>query len=304
MSGMHARRKLYTEEFPSFTSTFFVPMKFMKTLQSVCPSMMEKYPRLETILPRCVGSKAKHWRCCCVCVKRKTRWTSPNQNQTAKPQTIIARIVANQNWNFLISKIRGRLSSSRVQPIVSWSSRQPWRSFGRRKVVFVRPSCERSMRHPWPFFSPQVSQQRLGTSSRPHGSIDQLCSTFGQASISTPSKLVGRQHAWLCRMVVGHPRKPWVSPKRRHHGRFCGESCHGRSCRRFLMEHGNGKDLLGLGCIGSSFGGRHGTLASHGRTLQRYWGPRIAQPRSFGHSATVLQQCLPADQEGDPCHRS
>lgn len=81
------------------------------------------------------------------------------------------------------------------------------------------------------------------TSSPPRGSACQLCSTSFPALVLALSALEVRPCVSFYRRVEEHPRKLLGAPLQLHREQSCEGSCRARSCRKYGMERGSGRDL-------------------------------------------------------------
>ena len=88
-----------------------------------------------------------------------------------------------------------------------------------------------------------TSQPHPCTSSPPRDSACQLCSISFPALVLALSALEVRPCVSSYRMVEEHPRKLLGAPLQLHHEQSCEGSCRARSCRKYGMGRGSGRDL-------------------------------------------------------------
>ena len=88
-----------------------------------------------------------------------------------------------------------------------------------------------------------TSQPHPCTSSPLRDSACQLCNTSFPALVLALSALEVRPCVSSYRRVEELPRKLLGAPLQLHHEQSCGGSCRARSCRKYGMGRGNGRDL-------------------------------------------------------------
>ena len=157
----------------------------------------------------------------------------------------------------------GCQASSRTQQAESWSSHPHLRSSALQLIASSLPSSAHSMPPLSLFFSLLVctkpvsqrpstidrcmrshtSQPHPYTSSPPRDSTCQLCSTSFPALVLALSALEVRPCVSFYRKVEEHPQKLLGAPLQPRHEQSCEGSCRVRSCRKYGMGRGSGRDL-------------------------------------------------------------
>ncbi len=157
----------------------------------------------------------------------------------------------------------GCQASSRTQQAEFWSSHRHLRSSALQLIASSLPSSAHSMPPLSLFFSLLVckkpvsqlpkslkrcmrshtSQPHPCISSPPRDSACQLCSTSFPALVLALSALEVRPCVSSYRMVEEHPRILLGAPLQLHHEQSCEGSCRARSCRKYVMGRGSGRDL-------------------------------------------------------------
>ena len=141
-----------------------------------------------------------------------------------------------------------------------------------------------------------TSQPHPCTSSPPRDSACQLCSTSFPALVLALSALEVRPCVSSYRMVEEHPRILLGAPLQLHHEQSCEGSCRVRSCRRYGMGRGSGRDLDVYSSVESTMS-RHIGRIRHSECCCRERFLTSTSRIVTGHLSEVCQvlYCLPPD---------